>query len=73
VEDGAPRELALGHPHFDQSLPKSINKAKWIELAICEKREDCVEEKVSENRQFAFSYCFVSLNFIHLLLEQVSE
>jgi hypothetical protein len=40
VEDGTPIELALGHSRFDQSLPNAINKAKWIEMAICEKWED---------------------------------
>jgi hypothetical protein len=54
VEDCAPRELALGHSRFDQSFPNAINKAKWVELAICEKWEDCVEEKVSENICFVY-------------------
>jgi hypothetical protein len=42
----------LGHSRFDQPFPNSINKAKWIELAIGEKREDRIEEEVSENSLF---------------------
>jgi hypothetical protein len=65
VEDGAPRELMLCHSRFDQPFPTSIYKAKSIELAIGEKREDGIEEKVSENSLFSctFSYFFISSNF----------
>jgi hypothetical protein len=54
VEDGAPRELALGHSRFDQSLPTAINKAKRVKLSIGEKWKDRVEEKVSENSHQMF-------------------
>jgi hypothetical protein len=60
----------LGHSRFDQPFPNAINKAKWIELAIGEKREDGIEEKVSENSIF---FLVVHLTIYYRTIYNYSE
>jgi hypothetical protein len=40
VEDGAAKELAIGHSRFNQSLPTALDESKRVKLSIAEKWED---------------------------------
>jgi hypothetical protein len=59
MDDWTPRELAPGDSGFDYPLPKAFDEAKRIKLAIGQKWEDRVQEKVPAKR--------VSLNHPFLL------